>query len=148
MKARRAHRFRFSTIHHLISVIIFLSVNHLEVIYFDSQHVPCNFPPPRLWLRRRSRSCWFVIVGLSVPPWTCTPSAFAQQLLGADHQRKKKKKVFHSDALQQEVFAGIVGGKYLWLSVSEVLLHMWRQYDLNAAGLTSGTTACCHIVVT
>lgn len=45
IKARRVRRFKFSTIHHLISVIIFLSVNHLEVIYFDSQHVPCNFPP-------------------------------------------------------------------------------------------------------
>lgn len=120
IKACRDRRFRFSTIHHLISVIIFLSVNHLEVIYFDSQHVPCKRHPPHLCLCQRSQSCWFVIVGLSVPPWTCTPSGFAQQLLGVDH----KKKVFYSHTLRLEVFSGIVGSKHLRLSASEALLHV------------------------
>lgn len=115
IKARRACRFRFSTIHHLISVIIFLSVNHLEVIYFDSQHVPCNFPPSLAAAEKPEllvHNCRSVSATVDLHTVSVRPTAFWLRL--------RNKKCFiartSSNTPQLEVFAGILRNKHLWLS--------------------------------
>lgn len=137
MKARRARRFRFSTIHHLISVIIFLSVNHLEVIYFDSQHVPCNFPPSPPVPEKSEllvHNCRSVIATVDLHTVSVRSTAswhWPQKCFIATCSNKR--------CLQEMLEVNTSGCRPVKSSC------MWRQYDPSTAGLISGTDVCCHI---